>query len=469
MMKNYLAGTAPAWTEPGWSRRLRISVQGGVAAIAGYPVRVVMPFMAGMKVDFSDCRFRDDAGTSLPYMIQNMVASSFADFWVTIPSVPASPSVTKVWCYYGNAGATQTGPVGFTEPVAGVNPINPPTQAWEGTVNPQRVDTCIVKHNGGYIMFYDANEEASPSRIGLAYATAEQYPATWTKEATNPIYAAQQGNLDVKGVNSPVLVKMQDNSWRMYMCPADVNFHQQGSFATCTAENFPVGPWVPHGTIILARGGVGTWDEIGLIIQIVVPAWDSPDGQWHFIYGGVAADGETWYTGHATSPDGITLTKDPANPILVGSGVPGSWDEVYTFPGTGYFRLGDLWVFPLDGYGTHVAWQGGFVTTRDFVTFSRNCYNPNCVVSAPTAITPVTAPDGWAKGSRTTPAVFLDPDTGIVDLFFSGPFTYNIASPSGGGNSYKFGYARMPGVMDAARILRPMATSEPTVIAIGAL
>ena len=59
------------------------------------------------KTDFGDIRFTDSDGTTLlSYWIQEKIDSNYAIIWVKVPLIPASPSTTNIFIYYGNASAT---------------------------------------------------------------------------------------------------------------------------------------------------------------------------------------------------------------------------------------------------------------------------------------------------------------------------------------------------------------------------
>jgi hypothetical protein len=63
----------------------------------------------GAFTDFRDIRFTDSTGTTLlSYWLDpsTLVAGVSVDAWVQIASIPASPSTTTIYLYYGNASAT---------------------------------------------------------------------------------------------------------------------------------------------------------------------------------------------------------------------------------------------------------------------------------------------------------------------------------------------------------------------------
>jgi beta-1,2-mannobiose phosphorylase / 1,2-beta-oligomannan phosphorylase len=75
------------------------------------------------------------------------------------------------------------------------------------------------------------------------------------------------------------------------------------------------------GNPVLSVGPSGAWDSGHVILGSVVFA----SSMFHLWYWG-SVDGFYFDIGHATSPDGIAWTKDPANPVLVRGGT-GSWNE----------------------------------------------------------------------------------------------------------------------------------------------
>ena len=86
--------------------------------------------------------------------------------------------------------------------------------------------------------------------------------------------------------------------------------------------------WTKHlSNPVLQPGGLFAWDQLGIYDASVLIV----DGTYRMWYSGV--DGSaTFRIGHATSPDGIVWTKDPASPVL-NLGPPGSWDYSWAPPG----------------------------------------------------------------------------------------------------------------------------------------
>lgn len=56
--------------------------------------------------NFQDVRWVQTDNVECDFWIENFVSGDYADFWVEVPSVPASPSTVDVSIYYGNSDAT---------------------------------------------------------------------------------------------------------------------------------------------------------------------------------------------------------------------------------------------------------------------------------------------------------------------------------------------------------------------------
>ncbi|MBE2236364.1 MAG: hypothetical protein IAE81_01150 [Caldilineaceae bacterium] len=92
---------------------------------------------------------------------------------------------------------------------------------------------------------------------------------------------------------------------------------------------------------VLPIGEPGAWDEG----ETVSPTIIRKDAILHMWYQGSNADKSITGIGHATSTDGITWTKDPANPLLLGSPL-GEWDaERVFYPTVAENAKGELYMW----------------------------------------------------------------------------------------------------------------------------
>lgn len=85
--------------------RKRIVIGVATSAVANYQVRVTVNYVSGkMNSDFSDLRFSDASGNSLPYWIESKTDSSVAYVWVKIATTNTTVK-QYIYVYYGNPSA----------------------------------------------------------------------------------------------------------------------------------------------------------------------------------------------------------------------------------------------------------------------------------------------------------------------------------------------------------------------------
>ena len=85
-----------------------VVTNGGASQLANYAAMVTVAYVSGkMKTDFSDIRFTLD-GSIIPLACwrRTYTASSTAEFWVNIPTLPTG--ATSINLFYGNAAAATT-------------------------------------------------------------------------------------------------------------------------------------------------------------------------------------------------------------------------------------------------------------------------------------------------------------------------------------------------------------------------
>lgn len=112
------ASPDPDWLS-GWGYRKDQTITGSTAgAQTDYQMKMTVHKGSGTdnttdvfcggncRDDFWDIRWtKDDGTTMMDYWIETLVSGEYAEFWIEIPSVPASPSTVDVYVYYGNATA----------------------------------------------------------------------------------------------------------------------------------------------------------------------------------------------------------------------------------------------------------------------------------------------------------------------------------------------------------------------------
>ena len=87
-----------------YRQQVRVANNSG-EAYTGVVVPVTVPYDADMRTDFNDLRFTTDDGTTLTsHWLEKSVASTEAELWVTVPSLPADETV-QLFMYYGSSTA----------------------------------------------------------------------------------------------------------------------------------------------------------------------------------------------------------------------------------------------------------------------------------------------------------------------------------------------------------------------------
>lgn len=116
--------------------------------------------------------------------------------------------------------------------------------------------------------------------------------------------------------NDPHVLKVGDQYW-MYASATD-NFVFPVHIYRLVSDDgvsWTLDPLTP----VLSEGPGGAWDSA----SVETPAVVVLDGVYHLFYTGYTdqTDVFTYAVGHATSSDGVTFSKDPANPIVANTGL----------------------------------------------------------------------------------------------------------------------------------------------------
>lgn len=105
---------ATANCDSSWGNRKLVSIHNGDSQdFNNFQVLVKVDFATGMKSDFSDIRFTNQAGNiDLSYFVQQKINSQSADVLVKLPSLPRGDNT--IYLYYGNSGANSLSDVNNT-------------------------------------------------------------------------------------------------------------------------------------------------------------------------------------------------------------------------------------------------------------------------------------------------------------------------------------------------------------------
>lgn len=201
--------------------------------------------------------------------------------------------------------------------------------------------------------------------VGVGQAGAAQ---SWTKFAANPVVTE-------RGAYQPEVVKVGATYYMFYTYRAPAG----GPYTTIEVRlrTSPDGVTWSTPTTVLTPGAPGQWDDAGVYVDSVM------------FDGGVF---KMWYTGrqtvpstknaigYATSPDGITWTKDAGNPILTST--PSSWDAQFVREAS-VVKVGSTYHMWYAGTNAWPAFRIGYATSPDGIVWTKHPANPVLLPGAP--------------------------------------------------------------------------------------
>ena len=113
MVNNTIDTSLRVYSALPWMYRVPITIANNLtSALTNYQIGLYLNLAAQVSAgkirsDLGDLRFNDSSGNALSYWIENATPSA-AKIWVNVPSIPASPSTTTIYMYYGNPSVTTT-------------------------------------------------------------------------------------------------------------------------------------------------------------------------------------------------------------------------------------------------------------------------------------------------------------------------------------------------------------------------
>lgn len=274
-----------------------------------------------------------------------------------------------------------------------------PNGAWddEGIWRP-----AVIKEGSSYKMWY-SGADGSTRRIG--YATSPD-GLTWTKYGSNPVLAPDAG-WESNGVFNPAVIA-DSGLYKMWYAGVD-----SGGVVGIGYATSPDGvAWTKYGSNpVLSVRGSGSWEDE----DVTDPTALKVGSTYHLWYRGY--DGLTSRIGHATSGDGITWVKDPANPVL-DLGPSGDWDWLDVY-GPSVIQVGTDYQLWYSGGTLPEAWQTGYALSSDGVHWTRQ-----------QMLIPEGSPGAFDDASADYPAVIAEGSS--FKIWYSGLKD---------GGSYTIGYA----------------------------
>jgi len=150
--------------------------------------------------------------------------------------------------------------------------------------------------------------------------TTDPRGISWERPAA-PIYRPEPGGWDFAFLSGPTFIETPAGEWRLYYTGAGTTVG-----IGLLRSNDRGATWEPHPDNPVFQRDLDSWDQ-GLLEPTVLLV----NGLYHMWYAGYREPLDLERTpisiGLATSPDGITWTRSPHNPVL-GPGAPGSWNDL---------------------------------------------------------------------------------------------------------------------------------------------
>jgi predicted GH43/DUF377 family glycosyl hydrolase len=201
-----------------------------------------------------------------------------------------------------------TSPDGINWTMDPQNPVMTPED--EGDWEVTSYCSLDVLHDGNeFQMWYGGCQSGAGCRVGMATSPDG---STWTRYSENPVFGpGPVGSFDYGGVSTSAVLRRGGRYQMWYTAASTYDQYGTGSIGYATSSDGVT--WVRHPSAVL-EPGPGVWD--GLLVYGPAVLFDG--ASYHMWYTGIWGYGATWLgvqIGYATSPDGISWTKDPANPM----------------------------------------------------------------------------------------------------------------------------------------------------------
>lgn len=228
-----------------------------------------------------------------------------------------------------------------------------PSNSWDST---DVLDPVVIKQGGTYKMWF-AGYDGTTYQIGYA-SSADG--VLWSKYGGNPVVTPSGAGWDGASVLAPTVL-YESGVYKMWYTGVDSSGLTRIGYAT-SPDGFV---WTKNVDPVLDLGSSGSWEGN----DVTGPSVVNEGGTYHMWYAG--NDGATLRLGHATSSDGLTWTKDPADPVLdINAAFPGAWDwtQVYGPSVVAHANGYEMWY---SGKTLPQAAQTGYATSPDGTQWTR--------------------------------------------------------------------------------------------------
>jgi len=218
------------------------------------------------------------------------------------------------------------------------------------------------KDGGGYEVLYRGMDTTGMRAVGYA---SSSNGVNWTKFAGNPVLqrSGPAPAWDQNGVSTGSLLE-EGQQHTMFFRGYDATF----SYRYGRATSSDLTTWQKDGNFVFGPGPVGSWDEF---LDVATVMQKGPGyGMWYLGYNLAGTGG----IGYASSPDGVSWTRSTANPVL-GTGAPWEVSGPQTFEILERPWMGDyLMAYSANnGAGNFGI---GIATSTDGVTWVKDPANP---------------------------------------------------------------------------------------------
>ena len=218
---------------------------------------------------------------------------------------------------------------------------------------------------------------------------------SWIKSGEPVLEPGQPGEWDDGGVAGQTVI-FEEGIYKMWYGGSDGS-----TFRIGYAYSSDGLIWTKYDEAILGPGISGSWDNV----LVYFPWVYKVDATYHMWY--LGGNGNIERVGHATSLDGLSWTKDPANPVI-NIGTSGKWDDENVAPGPVYFD-GTIFKMLYSGYdGTY--YRGGYATSTDGSNWTKSA-DP---------ILDVGVAGSWDTPRINPCSVIYNPNTSLYYLFYAG-------------------------------------------------
>ncbi len=208
-------------------------------------------------------------------------------------------------------------------------------------------------------------------------AGGDETPIRFARHPSNPVYEPSGSLWNFAGIGDPsVIFDVQDGIYKMWTSAAGVlEAGQEAIVRTQVLTSFDGIDWTElPGNPVLLEGGPGEWDRGG--VETVTVLRDG--ATYLLWYGGYEQRADpplTLKIGLAVSDDGINWVKSAANPVL-GPGAPGEWDESWVESPT-VVKVGGTFFMWYSGIQYDVFhFAIGLATSPDGETWTKHPANP---------------------------------------------------------------------------------------------